>query len=347
MAHLSVLDGIRAIAILLVVACHLLLQVKTGASPYYDLRAMGHLGVAIFFVHTTWVLMASLERHGPAVIPFYVRRLLRIYPLPVLILLFMAALQFALNMPIDTKRLLSNLLLVQNITGDQPYIGPLWSLPYEVQMYLVLPPLYAIVSRPRRSVLWCALLYAASIVVAASDSANLATFHVPGTNPSLLRFAPCFIAGALAFALARRIPRVLPPRGLAILMACVIALVPWLVAVGVPEAPVLWGTCLLLGCTIPACRELTSRPIIGAAKTVATYSYGVYLTHVFAFSAIDGLITGSRITQWAVLLILLPGLAYICYHGIEKRGIALGAHLAARFAAKSERQDLRGAPNCD
>jgi hypothetical protein len=41
------------------------------------------------------------------------------------------------------------------------------------------------------------------------------------------------------------------------------------------------------------------------------------------------------------MLILLPGLVYICYHGIEKHRIALGARLAASYAMRSKRAELR------
>jgi hypothetical protein len=42
------------------------------------------------------------------------------------------------------------------------------------------------------------------------------------------------------------------------------------------------------------------------------------------------------------MLILLPGLAYICYHGIEKRGIALGERLAAPCSQRSPHNSRRG-----
>lgn len=343
MAYLSILDGIRTIAVLLVVVCHLVLQLTAGAEPaYYSVRAMGHLGVAIFFVHTTLVLMGSLKRHGPAPIPFYVRRVFRIYPLAIAIVSFIALMQLTSPNPMDLGRLLSNLFLVQNLTGDQPYIGPLWSLPYEVQMYLCLPLLYA-VTCTRRPVLWSAMLYVAAIVLAAADTGNLAHFHVPATSPSLLRYVPCFIPGALAFVLAGRIPQVLPPFGLGLVLTAIVVLAPWLVAIGAPETLVMWAVCLVLGLTIPACRELTSQPIARATKTVATYSYGVYLTHVFALGAIEGLMPGPAIVQWAAMLILLPGLAYICYHGIEKRGVALGARLAERLSARPSGSAVRPA----
>jgi peptidoglycan/LPS O-acetylase OafA/YrhL len=269
-----------------------------------------------------------------------VRRVFRIYPLAIAIVILTASLQLAANSPVDTRQLLSNIFLVHNLTGNQPYIGPLWSLPYEVQMYLVLPAIYVVVTRTRRPLFWCAILYIASVATATLDSVNVGDFHVPGTSPSLLRFAPCFVSGALAFALIGRIQPVLSPLALVVIIGLGIAAVPWLVTIGLPETQLMWAFCLMLGCAIPACRELTFQPLASVFKTTATYSYGVYLTHIFALTAVTGLMPGPVIVQWVSMLILLYGLAYICYHGIEKHGVALGARLAMKI---SDRQNLRAA----
>ena len=194
MAYLSTLDAIRAIAVSLVVVSHLLLQLTEGVEPVaYSYRTMGRVGVAIFFVHTTLVLMASLERHGPAAIPFYVRRIFRIYPLSVAVVLFFALLQLAAKTPIDTGKLLSNLFLVQNLTGHASFPRPLWSLPYEVQMYLVLPALYQI-TRTRRPVMWAGLLCVGSVLM---------VLTLPATSLALklMLYVPCFLPGVLAFVL--------------------------------------------------------------------------------------------------------------------------------------------------
>lgn len=343
MAYLSILDGVRTVAVLLVVACHLLLHMNAQVEPSnYSFRTLGHLGVAIFFVHTTLVLMGSMQRHGSAPIPFYVRRIFRIYPLAVIIVLFFALLQLAIKQPIDVGKLGSNLFLVQNVMGYDSYYGPLWSLPYEVQMYLLLPILYAIITRTKTPVLWCAVLYLASVTAALADTANIDRFHVPHTTASLIRYAPCFTAGALAFALSGRIKQVLSPLWLATILAVSIGLAPWLVGTGASETPLLWAICLVIAVVIPATREITFRPLATAAKTVATYSYGVYLTHVFAFAAIEGLMPGPPVVRWAAMLILLAGLPYVCYHGIEKRGVALGARIAGRLERSSGDQTKYG-----
>lgn len=337
MAYLTVLDAIRAVAVLLVVASHLSLPLT--ASSHYDVDAMGHIGVAIFFVHTTLVLLASLRRHGESPLQFYVRRLFRIYPLSIFIVLLAAAIRFAENSPIYGQSLLSNLLLIQNITQERSYIGPLWSLPYEVQMYLFLPVLYSVISRAHRPILWCAILYAVSIVVAAYDSANLSSFYHFNPYPTLIRFAPCFIPGALAFGLMGRVPRVLPAAALAVLLAVCIVLAPWMVASGVSETPVMWALCLVMGLSIPFTRDIRWQPVARTAKTIATYSYGIYLFHTL------GLWLGYKVAasqpvwvQIALGLYTAAAMSYCAHRLIEQPGIALGVRLADKLAARGKQK---------
>lgn len=336
----SNLDGIRAIAVTLVVVSHAALMLVTGGKdhPAYSFQAMGHVGVAIFFVHTTLVLMASLDRHGSAPIPFYVRRFFRIYPLSVAVVLLMVLLRSAGEQPIDAGQVLSNLLLVQNITGDKSIPDPLWTLPYELQMYLVLPFLFGI-TRTRRPVMWASAIFAASVPL-------VLLLRPDSLEYRLLYLVPCFLPGLLAFVLARRIRPSVAPLALFTLVLAVGAVgIPMLVAGGAPETPLLWLLCLSLGLTIPHCRQLQDGPVARASKVVATYSYGIYITHVFALAAF-GMVRGPFIVQLAVVLTLLAGLAYICYHGIEKHGIALGARIAARLGSL-KRQNLRSAASAD
>ena len=88
------LDLLRAVAVLCVLAAHLILcQFDTGHWHMrgYDfwklqLTELGHVGVLLFFVHTALVLMLSLERTKARqlTLNFYIRRVFRIYPLSIL-----------------------------------------------------------------------------------------------------------------------------------------------------------------------------------------------------------------------------------------------------------------------
>jgi peptidoglycan/LPS O-acetylase OafA/YrhL len=85
------LDLLRAIAVLCVYFAHLL-----DALGRHDFGSLGRFGVILFFVHTSFVLMGSLERlqqtgtdDWTLTLGFWCRRLFRIYPLSILFVVLM------------------------------------------------------------------------------------------------------------------------------------------------------------------------------------------------------------------------------------------------------------------
>jgi peptidoglycan/LPS O-acetylase OafA/YrhL len=315
------LDLLRSCAVVFVVLAHLK-DFVPGWGWGYNLHPLGRMGVALFFVHTTLVLMMSLERHGPAAGPFLIRRFFRIYPLSIVMVLLMALLVGLGSQPVDYFGMLSNLLLIQNITGYLSSPAPLWTLPYEVQMYLFLPALYSVTNSPR-PVLWTALICSgalATALVAWAASIDLSVFV----------FVPCFLPGVLAFVLGRRYQARLSPVVLFAGIAAAAVATTALVQARVPETPLFWGVCLIVGIAIPMCKQITSKPLARCAKVVATYSYGIYLTHVLAL-ALAFSTSQAGLVEWGLLCVVLPGLAWAAYHGIEKHGIRLGIRLASKL----------------
>lgn len=313
------LDLLRSVAVGLVVVNHFRFFFPLAPEYIPVSDALGFMGVSIFFVHTTLVLMLSMERNGAAAVPFFIRRFFRIYPLAVVAVLLSAGV-LAMRGPIDGGALLANLLLVQNITGHPSNPTPLWSLPYEVQMYLVLPLLYA-ATKTKRPVLSVALLCVASplLVLLAMGLFNL----------QVVRLVPCFLPGVLAFVLIRREPK-RSPLVLFSVVGIAALVIPPLVASGVSGLPLHWALCLVLGLTIPLCREITNASLAKCAKVVATYSYGLYLTHMAAMGlAFNVLRDWPAVVQWSVFLIALPVLSYAAYRWIEAPGIRLGQWLAS------------------
>src|SRR5580704_7703139 len=132
------LDFLRSVAVLLVLLNHL--------TRHYHIDRfdnLGIFGVLLFFVHTSLVLTYSMQRShltGTTLTKdFYIRRIFRIYPLSILTVVAAVA----LHLHADGRGLsfgprpgagefISNILLVQNLTGSASVIGPLWSLPYEI-----------------------------------------------------------------------------------------------------------------------------------------------------------------------------------------------------------------------
>jgi len=325
------LDSLRTLAIALVVFSHLGLMLG-WSSPAWEMVVLGRIGVAVFFVHTSLVLMWSLDRHAGSATPFLIRRFFRIYPLAMFIVALTAAGNWLGGVPLDRWTLISNLALVQNIPDLSSNPGPLWSLPYEVQMYLALPAIHAFI-RPASTLVRAALLLAGSIAL-------LSIAQAVGIDFRLVRFLPCFLAGVLAYAMSGHQSRTLHPATLLAIVAAAAAVAPALVAAGASETLVMWVVCLVLGVSIPRCREVDTGWVGRWAKTGATYSYSVYLTHLFAISAGFGIAAWMPAPlRWAGFVMMLVAWPRIAYRYVEAPGIKLGAAVIRRFFPAGERLD--------
>jgi peptidoglycan/LPS O-acetylase OafA/YrhL len=194
------LDVLRAGAVLCVLVDHTIVA-QTGET--LALWTLGRIGVLVFFVHTSLVLMASLERRPDGALAFYVRRAFRIYPLAIVTVLAVVALDLptAVHAGVgnvadqSARTILGNLTLTANLFGIENVIGPLWSLPLEVEMYVVLPACYLLAQRGARRVVWL-LAIAVALSFVQRTVPRLWRLHV-------LSFAPMFLLGVLAFAWLR------------------------------------------------------------------------------------------------------------------------------------------------
>jgi peptidoglycan/LPS O-acetylase OafA/YrhL len=335
------LDLLRAIAVVLVLAQHLAKRNSIDSFLWMPTSSWGLFGVLLFFVHTCLVLMYSMERSrltgGPLLQNFVIRRVFRIYPLSILTVL--TALALHLDSDINGIHGLShgqfpgavvaasNLLLVQNLTYAKSIVNVLWSLPFELQMYAFLPFLFLWIRRQwqrGRKVTW--VLFALWIA-----SAGLAVIqpHIPHLGRlSILIFLPNFVPGVLAYSLPHR-PRIASPLWPLFIFALVIAFA---------ARPVLstgWILCFLLGWMIPHFREIRAPGLRWISNRIATYSYGIYLSHQFALWTAFGLLASYPwVLRIFVLLLMLIALPVALYHAIEKPMIAVGVRLANRFSEK-------------
>ncbi|MGH7620877.1 MAG: acyltransferase family protein, partial [Gemmatimonadaceae bacterium] len=203
------LDLLRAVAVLLVFLDHVISAVGHEGGSWNWNWAIGRLGVLLFFVHTSLVLMSSIERGGVVrgwVRRFYIRRAFRIYPLAVFVILIAAIFRLPSHVTssgADMVRsypsaatLVSNLLLVQNLTGARDMQGVLWSLPIEVQMYVLLPLCFVVARRSARDMAAMVLAFLACGIALETPLVN----HVPGLwRLSVFTFGPCFVSGVLAY----------------------------------------------------------------------------------------------------------------------------------------------------
>jgi peptidoglycan/LPS O-acetylase OafA/YrhL len=336
------LDLLRSAAVFFVLGFHVLFffeQNQRVQRNKLGLHCIGHWGVLIFFVHTSLVLMFSLERQQlrfpgqPIYVWFLTRRIFRIFPLSIFIVLFVAILSLPVGnlqagrfvqVHLGWPGLLSNLFLLQNLFHTESIIAPLWSLPYEMQMYLFLPPLYFLARWARGTLsivlLWCLAAFAAAHAV------RLERLGLP----DLVEYAPFFLPGVVAYKLTKARSLRLPAAIWPVALAAVTAL--YLLN---PSARRGWICCLLLGIAAPQFQEMANPVARKIVQVIARYSYGIYLTHfVCIWLAFQGLVGVSMWTRWSVLISTCAVAPLILYHALEEPMIRLGAKVVAERRAR-------------
>lgn len=138
--RLDVLDGWRAISILLVLGCHLL---PLGPRALCLNSTAAAMGMAIFFTLSGFLITRFLLS-GPSVVEFLIRRCSRILPLAWLGLV--VSLSFSGATPEDWWR---NLTFTANLPPQKllNITSHYWSLCVELQFYVGIAALYALLGR--------------------------------------------------------------------------------------------------------------------------------------------------------------------------------------------------------
>lgn len=326
------LDLLRATAVLCVCVGHFF---ASAGLPFP--RNWGFFGVTLFFVHTSFVLMGSLARLESSglsrpwglSLAFMIRRIFRIYPLSLLFVLLVPVLRIP-HFPgeayawIGWGGFLANLAIVQNLAKSHTVLAPLWTLPVEVQMYGVLPFLYMglRIGRFRSFLFWITSVVVAFIVP---------TIFLGRLN--IILYAPCFVAGVVAYELTKvsrqRLPAWIWPLVLALAIA---AWTPFGNADFMAEIRRGWVFALTLGVLIPQFREITMAAVARPAHWIAKYSYGLYLSHVVVYwLAIDAMRHFSMAARVAVGVAAIVAAPVALFHLVEDPCIRLGARSAGRL----------------
>jgi len=347
------LDFLRSSAVLFVLGFHVLYMFEHRHSPNVSrlglLHSIGHWGVLIFFVHTSLVLMFSLERQQsrfpgkPSYLPFLTRRVFRIYPLSMAIVLLVLTLKLPVASLTEGKftaahlgwgGIASNLLLLQNLYHTDSVIIPLWSLPYEMQMYLFLPLLFFLVRSARY--LWSIPLLWVAAAFLGSHNGWLERHGVP----DFITFVPCFLSGIVAYKLTKtwrlRLPAFLWPFALGVLTVFYLE---------EPTYQRAWYSCLLLGVAIPQFQEMTNRISRKAFQVIARYSYGIYLVHfICIWLAFEAVGSAPVWLRWTILLITVSVFPCLLYHLLEKPMIRRGEKVANAFRSWLESPGFAASP---
>ena len=188
------IDGLRAIAVMLVVIFHAFPEAMPG----------GFIGVDIFFVISgfliTGIIVRELDQKRFSLLAFYNRRIRRIFPALIVVLCVTLVLGWLWMLPAAYAQLSSDVfasaaffaniaLLLQSgyfdIESAKKPLLHLWSLGIEEQFYLIWPLLLMLVARLRLGMLTAvSAVGIASFVlnVALIGSNPVATFYLPFTR---------------------------------------------------------------------------------------------------------------------------------------------------------------------
>jgi len=316
MKHRPELDGLRGIAILVVLAAH------TGVPGFSD--GGGGAGVTLFFVLSgyliTSLLLAEKAKYGRVDFKaFDVRRALRLFPALAAVLVVVALLAITGLMPEEARNGVDYRIVLAGVVAyvanwvavaGQPIgmLGHTWSLAVEEQFYILWPALLLLGLRLGRQ--WVALIVIALIF---ADTPYRYWLDLNGG------FMHVFVGT--------------DTRGDALLLGCVLALldahwhavIGWLGLAGVLALALTWNGDPGLGVQIlyiPAAAVVGTLAVSGCPSILAwqplafmgRISYGLYLWH--------GLVIWWHL-PWPIAVPLSVAIACISYFVLERRFLSL------------------------
>lgn len=205
--HVQALDGLRGLAVLIVIASHLS---NAGWLPQPGMSGTGKSGVYLFFVLSAYLLAHAMLARPLADFAsagywanYALRRVLRIWPLYLVLLLLSWVLTRAgvagWHYPLDTQALWNHLLLREGQSV-------LWSIPVEFTFYLWLPVICVALAglRGLRGGRWWGLALLLALLLLARWRWPAAEAPVNGVQLGF--YLPVFMAGVGAAWLVQEWP---------------------------------------------------------------------------------------------------------------------------------------------
>lgn len=154
--RIPALDGLRAVAVLMVLFAHVQLTRGFPLKGFAQaVDRVGTIGVDVFFVLSGFLITSLLCRerdrsHRISLRAFYLRRVLRIVPAYLCFLLFVAVLAVTGHAEISRDDWVAAGTYTMNFRAHPAWeVGHIWSLSIEEHFYLLWPPLFAFL--PRRA----------------------------------------------------------------------------------------------------------------------------------------------------------------------------------------------------
>jgi peptidoglycan/LPS O-acetylase OafA/YrhL len=359
------LDGLRAVAVMGVVAVHSGQFIHGFTGVPFELSQLGQYGVQLFFVISAITICLTLRSHllkkRETIISWYIRRLFRIMPL-----YYAAILVYAIDHILQRQFLkiddggLAPLAILANVGfvhawlpgGNNNVVPGGWSIGVEMSFYIIAPALFLIVARKT----WWPWAVGAFLVVLEVVSKSFASRYlgldqIPNNTfayYSPLTQFPVFLVGVSLFGATSSwlFSNVATPRKWVFFST-----IGGVIAFGFAAycgtwggeshqfAPLLFGitfSCLILLSRGTLKSLIDSRPL----RYIGKISYSIYIVH---FALLDGCHLALRrlavdkslgptwqfVAIYLAAFLLSVGAASVTHRLIESPGIRLGSRLAS------------------
>ncbi|WP_293797184.1 acyltransferase family protein [uncultured Pantoea sp.] len=334
------LDGLRALAVISVIVYHAKLKILG-----VNVLSGGFLGVDVFFVLSgfliTGIIKNGLDNKNFSFLTFYWRRVKRIVPALLIVLVFTSIFAYKILLPNDlviyAQSLKSALYFGSNFyffsedsyTAASSVLKPLlhtWSLGVEWQFYMIFPILFAFVYKVAKNKTASILIFIAivSILIAeftVTKHANFAFYLLPARAWELLLGGSCvYVAERVTTNFKKNnglAMSMLPKIGIALIVFSFILIndgyhLPSFLSL----MPVI-GTCFIIvfsNADETTNKLLSIKPIV----FIGAISYSLYLWHqpIFAFYRLSHSEVLSHI-EVILLIGLSIVLAIVTYHLVE------------------------------
>jgi peptidoglycan/LPS O-acetylase OafA/YrhL len=308
--HWPALDGLRGIAILLVMAYHFMPWVPDSRGFGYwvpTLVQSGWCGVDLFFVLSGFLITGLLAGSQPSLRTlrnFYARRVLRIVPLcwGVLVVLFVIGPALGWY---DARAIRGHEIWYWTFTANLPYVRGIeqalhvpwfsldhfWSLAVEEQLYLLWP--WVVLHVERRTALTLCLLLGGLSALARVEHVVHTPYDLGGYFFTVYRVDAFALGGSLALCERTR----LVPAARVVAAGCLGVGASYLVAVGRLDYGDPWvqsvgftGLALLAACMIVLAIEVPQSAVArlctwGPLRFVGKHSYGLYIFHYVLYAS--------------------------------------------------------------
>lgn len=337
-AHLkyrSDIDGLRAIAVLSVVAYHLDHRLAPG----------GYIGVDIFFVISGYLIGSILLKEFDAgtfsFARFFERRIRRLFPAYFVMALATASVSWVVLMPEAYRQFgqslfaatvfISNILFYKEAgyfdrTSEEKPLLHTWSLAVEEQFYIIIPALFALIyfflkTNARNAVTWLTagvtVISFALAVLALSWDASAVFYLFP------FRAWELAIGVLLATGVAPKINSALMGNIVSGLGAVAIA-VPIIFYTSATPFPGLTALLPCLGAALIIYSGEGRETLVGQALSfklmvwIGLVSYSMYLWHWPVIVLADqGLFSERTFGSTVILILMIGGFTYLSYRFVE------------------------------